>query len=86
MNSDASLDLAKIAQGFEPPLRSAISISLTDQQRLIGVLTGYSLQQEAFNENHRDIFEHVCVNLAGRLCVLQSNKSSHLLSFPQQKI
>ena len=86
MNSDASLDLTKIAQGFEPNLRSAISISLADQERLIGVLTAYSLQKEAFNENHRDIFEHVCVTLAGRLCALQSNKSSHLLSFPEQKI
>jgi putative nucleotidyltransferase with HDIG domain len=86
VNSDASLDLAKIAQGFEPHLRSAISISLTDQERLIAVLTAYSLQQEAFNENHRDIFEHVCETLAGRFCTLQSNKSSHLLSFPKQKI
>ena len=86
MNSDASLDLAKIAQGFEPNLRSAISISLADQERLIGVLTAYSLQQEAFNENHRDICEHVCATLASRVCTLQSNKSSHLLSFPKQKI
>jgi putative nucleotidyltransferase with HDIG domain len=86
MNSDASLDLAKIAQSFEPHLRSAISISLTDQERLIGVLTAYSLQQEAFNENHRDIFEHVCATLAAHVCTLQSNKSSHLLSFPKQKI
>ena len=43
LNSDASLDLGKIAGFFSPPLRSTISLPLTDGERLIGVLTGYEL-------------------------------------------
>jgi putative nucleotidyltransferase with HDIG domain len=85
MNSDASLDLAQIAHGFEPNLRSAMSTSLADHEHLLGVLTAYSSQPEAFNESHRYTFEQVCTTIAGRICTLQSNKSPHLLSFRRQK-
>jgi GAF domain-containing protein len=86
MNSDASLDLAQIAKGFQPHLLSAISTPLTDHDRLIGVLTAYSLQHEAFSDSHRYTFEHVCASLSGRVCALQLTTSPHLLSFPKQKI
>ena len=86
MNSDASLDLAQIVHGFQPPLLSAISSPLTDQDRLVGVLTAYSLLPEPFNDNHRYTFEHVCTTLSGCVCMLQSSTSPHLLSFPRQKI
>jgi len=86
MNSDASLDLAQIAQGFQPHLLSAMSTPLTDHDRLIGVLTAYSLQPEAFNDSHRYTFEHVCATLSARICRLQSTTFPHLLSFPKQKI
>jgi putative nucleotidyltransferase with HDIG domain len=86
INSDASLDLAQIAQGFQPHLLSAISTPLTDHDRLIGVLTAYSFQPEAFSDSHRYTFEHVCAALSGRICRLQSTTFPHLLSFPKQKI
>jgi putative methionine-R-sulfoxide reductase with GAF domain len=86
MNSDASLDLAQIAKGFQPNLTSAISTALTTQERLIGVVTAYSLQQNAFDESHRYTFEHVCAALAGRICTFHSSVSPHLLSFPSKKI
>lgn len=84
-NSDASLDLAQIAQSFQPHLVSAISTSLTDQNTLLGVLTAYSSREEAFNDSHRYAFESVCGSLSGRICILRSNGSSHLLSFQRQK-
>jgi len=86
MNSDASLDLAQIARGFQPHLLSAISTPLTAQDRLIGVLTAYSLQPEAFNEGHRYTFENVCATLTARICAIQLSTSPNLLSFPKQKI
>src|SRR5688572_22466210 len=86
MNSNASLDLAQIAHGFEPSLRSAISTPLIQQNRLIGALSAYSMQDEPFDDNHRDIFENVGTALAGRISTLQSTKLPHLLSFRKQKI
>src|SRR3989442_13738372 len=57
VNSDASLDLAQIASYFSPPLRSTIRAPLIDGERLIAVLTAYSVKETAFVENHRYIFE-----------------------------
>jgi putative nucleotidyltransferase with HDIG domain len=85
MNSDASLDLAQIAHAFKPNLRSALSSSLADQERLIGVLTAYSLEPEAFNESHRYVYETVCATLASRICTLHSAAPLHLIAFPKQK-
>ena len=85
INSDASLDLAQIAQGFQPPLLSAISTPLTDQETLLGVLTAYSSRSEAFNDGHRYTFEYVCGALSGRICTLRTANPRHVLSFPRQK-
>jgi putative nucleotidyltransferase with HDIG domain len=85
INADASLDLAQIAKAFDPHLLSAISTPLNDQDTLIGVLTAYSLQAEAFNESHRYTFEYVCGTLSARLCTLRLTGAPHLLSFPWQK-
>jgi GAF domain-containing protein len=86
MNSDASLDLAQIAHGFEPRLRSAISTPLTYQDRLLGGLTAYSLSEDSFNEGHRYTFENVCATLSARIFTLQAAKLPQLLSFRKQKI
>jgi len=67
VNSDASLDLARIAQFLEPPLRSTISTALASDDRLIGVLTGYACSEQAFSESHREVFEQVSSILLARL-------------------
>lgn len=85
INSDASLDLAQIAQLFQPPLRSTISAPLTDGERLIAVLTAYSLKEDAFTESHRYAFEQVSSALRDRMSSLQLNTSSRLVSFPIYK-
>ena len=85
MNSDASLDLAQIAQLFQPPLRSTISTPLIGGDRLIAVLTAYSLMDEAFTESHRYAFEQASSALLERISSLQSKTSSNLVSFPIHK-
>jgi putative methionine-R-sulfoxide reductase with GAF domain len=85
VNSDASLDLAQIAQLFQPPLRSTISTPLVDGDRLVAVLTAYSLTDEAFNESHRYTFEQVASALLGRMSSLQSHSPSNVVSFPTHK-
>lgn len=86
INSDASLDLAQIAQLFQPPLRSTISAPLTDGERLIAVLTAYSLKEDAFTESHRYTFEQVSSALRDRISSLQLNTSSRVVSFPIYKM
>lgn len=76
MNSDASLDLARIAQLFQPPLRSTISTPLVGRDRLVAVLTAYSLTDEAFTESHRFIFEQVGSALLTKVLPFRSNRFS----------
>lgn len=85
INSDASLDLAQIATLFQPPLRSTISTPLVDNDRLVAVLTAYSLTDEAFTEGHRYAFAQVGSALLARVLSLESNTSSNLVSFPMLK-
>jgi len=85
INSDASLDLAQIAQLFQPPLRSTISAPLADGERLIAVLTAYSLKEDAFTESHRYTFERVSSALVGCISSLRSQGSMSVLSFPMRK-
>jgi putative nucleotidyltransferase with HDIG domain len=59
MNSDASLDLFHIAALFQPALRSTIAVPLTDGERLLGVVTGYSVLEQPFNEAHLYAVERV---------------------------
>jgi len=85
MNSDASLDLSQIAGFFTPPLRSTISTPLQDGDRLIAVLTAYSIKEDAFNEGHRYALEQVTPSLVTKISSLQSNVSSNVVSFPIHK-
>ena len=85
INSDASLDLVHIAQLFQPPLRSTISAPLVHNDRLVAVLTAYSLTEEAFTEGHRYTFEQVGSILLARMSSLPLNKSSNIVSFSRLK-
>ena len=82
MNSDASLDLARIATFFTPPMRSTISTPLTNGDLLLGGLTAYSPRESAFSEGHRYAFEQLSGALADRLTTLASKPSQNLVSFP----
>jgi putative nucleotidyltransferase with HDIG domain len=64
-NSDPALDLGS-AQNPDPPLLSCLSTPLIVDQELIGVLTIYHTDRNAYSEEHRSIFEA----LAGHLSLL----------------
>lgn len=59
MNSDASLDLFQVATMFQPALRSTISVPLVDGDRLIGVVTGYSVLEQPFDDAHLYALERI---------------------------
>jgi putative nucleotidyltransferase with HDIG domain len=75
LNSDPVLDLGEVARSARPRLRSCLSTPLLNGHRLLGVLTLYSTQQNAFDENHRRIIEAVAKQVADRLAhVLKSTR------------
>jgi putative nucleotidyltransferase with HDIG domain len=80
INSDASLDLFQMASDFSPALRSSIAVPLTDSDRIVGVLTGYSPREQAFNDAHRYTMERVASFLADRVQQL-GGKTGTVISF-----
>jgi len=77
INADPVLDLGEVARLLQPRLRSCMSTPLLCRQDLIGVLTLYSVEIDAFNENHKRILEVV-----GRQV---SQTVRHALSFERHR-
>jgi diguanylate cyclase (GGDEF)-like protein/putative nucleotidyltransferase with HDIG domain len=59
LNSDPILDLGEVARAMRPRLRSCLSTPLISEGNLVGVLTLYSSNKDAFNEDHRRVIEVV---------------------------
>lgn len=57
VNSDPVLDLGEVARSIKPRLRSCLSTALLSKGQLVGVLSVYSTQAEAFTEDHRRVIE-----------------------------
>jgi len=64
VNSDPVLDLGEVARTMRPRLRSCLSTPMISASGLAGVLTLYSTQQQAFNEEHRRVIEVVSRQVA----------------------
>jgi diguanylate cyclase (GGDEF)-like protein/putative nucleotidyltransferase with HDIG domain len=64
VNSDPVLDLGEVARAMRPRLRSCLSTPLVIDVDLVGVLTLYSADRDAFTEDHRRIIEVVARQIA----------------------
>lgn len=64
LNSDPVLDLGEAGRSMRPRLRSCLSTPLVSDGELVGVLTLYSAQQNAFAEDHGRIIEVVARQIA----------------------
>lgn len=64
VNSDPVLDLGEVARTMRPRLRSCLSTSLVSEGELLGVLTLYTSDRDAFTENHRRVIEVVAHQVA----------------------
>jgi putative nucleotidyltransferase with HDIG domain len=84
LNSDASLDLASIAQTFQPPLRSSICTPVVRSQQLAGVLTAYSTQPEAFLDTHLYPFEEIASALYDQICGVATRRRQPI-AFPGKR-
>jgi diguanylate cyclase (GGDEF)-like protein len=60
INSDAALDLSEIATAEQPTLKSCLSAPLVSNDQLVGALSLYSAEQNAFTEDHRRIVGTAC--------------------------
>jgi GGDEF domain-containing protein len=59
VNSDPVLDLGEVARALQPRMRSCLSTPLLTGDVIVGVLTLYSVNRDAFTEDHRRIVEAV---------------------------
>ncbi len=84
VNADASLDLAQIATRYSPPLRSTLSVPVTNGEQLVGVFTAYANQEGAFQESDRYVFEQVVTELQNQIPRV-SHKAPGVVAFPIQK-
>jgi putative nucleotidyltransferase with HDIG domain len=81
VNSDAALDLTRLAEFFEPPLRGVLSTPLSRNDRLLGVLTAYSNTRDAFRDHDCYVFEQIGDALVDRLCRTSAIDQARTLTF-----
>jgi putative nucleotidyltransferase with HDIG domain len=67
VNSDAALDLGDLVSRFDPPLRSCLSVPLVSGQKVIGVLSLYSSERNAFDDNHGRTIQMIVPHIAQAL-------------------
>jgi putative nucleotidyltransferase with HDIG domain len=84
INANARLDLANVAEFFEPPLRSVMCVPIIRDDNLLGVLTAYSHKSDAFNDNQTYAFEQIAAALSRRLrSVSEVDPSRQLVFHPR---
>jgi putative nucleotidyltransferase with HDIG domain len=64
VNSDAALDLGNLAAHLDPPLKSCLSVPLHMGQKVYGVLTLYSPDAHAFDENQGRLIDMIAPHIA----------------------
>jgi len=86
INANAALDLANVADFFEPPLRSVFCVPVICERQTLGVFTAYSHKSEAFSEGQTYAFEQIATALSHRLrSVSEVDPSRHLVFHPRSR-
>jgi putative methionine-R-sulfoxide reductase with GAF domain len=86
INANAVLDLANVADFFDPPLRSVLSVPVADGTQVLGVITAYSHKSEAFSETQTYAFEHIASALSRRLrSVSEVDPSRQVVFHPRSR-
>jgi diguanylate cyclase (GGDEF)-like protein len=84
LNSDPVLDLGEAGRSMRPRLRSCLSTPLISDGELVGVLTLYSTQQNAFAEDHGRIIEAVARQVAQTVRHAIELKQNRIGNLPDQ--
>ena len=64
VNSDAALDLGERAASVKPPLKGCMSAPLMTGDSLVGVLTLYGGDRNAFSEDHGRLVQMIAPHIA----------------------
>jgi GGDEF domain-containing protein len=83
-NSDPVLDLGESARAMNPRPRSSLSTPLLVQNRLVGVLSLYSSNKEAYSEDHERIVEVVARQVSSVLLEATISERTRSQSFKDE--
>jgi putative nucleotidyltransferase with HDIG domain len=83
-NSDPVLDLGESARAMTPRPRSCLSTPLLAGETLVGVLSLYSSNKEAYSEDHERITEVIARQVSGTIREAQSAERARRRSFKDQ--
>ena len=70
LNAEAALDLGLDAGSHEPPLRGSVTVPLTHDGRVVGVLSCYSAAMPGFTEDHLRLLELAAASLGSALAAV----------------
>jgi len=71
LNADAALDLGPGAHSLEPPLRSALTVPLSHDGRVVGVLSCYASASPGFTEDHLRLLELLAASLGSAIASVE---------------
>ena len=78
LNADAALDLGLAAHSLEPPLRSAVTVPLTSDGRVVGVLSCYAGPTPGFTEDHLRLLELLAASLGSAIASVDRGEAPAL--------
>ena len=84
-NSDPALDLGPLVDSFRARLRSALIVPLISGENVVGVLSSYAFDENAFKHEHRYAVEQLCGTLSAKLVEFNGLESGNLLKFSPRK-
>jgi GAF domain-containing protein len=78
LNAEAALDLGLDAGSHEPPLRGSVTVPLTHDGRVVGVLSCYSTAMPGFTEDHLRLLELAAASLGSALAAVEHSDTAAL--------
>jgi GAF domain-containing protein len=76
VNSDPALDLGARAARISPALQSCLSAPLSSGDALVGVLTLYAADRQAFSDDQGRLVQMIAPHLAQAIARAQQNASA----------
>jgi putative nucleotidyltransferase with HDIG domain len=78
LNADAALDLGLAAHSLEPALRSALTVPLASDGRVVGVLSCYASSPAGFTEDHLRLLELLAASLGTAIASVERTASTSM--------
>ncbi len=75
VNSDAALDVGNFSLALEPPLRTCLSVPMVANGDVVGAVTVYSTERDAFTERHQRLLEAIAAKLTSHPAFRISSKN-----------